>query len=195
MTRHPFALVIAAGALFTGSLGLLVDLPMKDSLIIAGIAMAAAAVSGALGVALLHAMRNRSAALQATVAVATGTATLAGGTGLAAKAMFISAHDLDALLIVLAAAGAIGIAIAVWFGHKVALSTGSLVDAARRIASGEVVRHIAPLNTRELDELAKELEETSVNLEAARSREAAMEASRRELVAWVSHDLRTPLAG
>ena len=29
----------------------------------------------------------------------------------------------------------------------------------------------------------------------ARAREQALEASRRELVAWVSHDLRTPLAG
>lgn len=195
MTRYPFALVIAAGALLTGGLGLAVDLPMRDTLILAGIAVAAAVVSGAFGVLLLRAMRNRSAALQATVAVATGTATLAGGTGLAAKAMFLSPHDFDALLVVLAAAGAVGIVIAVWFGHKVALSTGSLVDAARRIASGEVVRHIGPLNTRELDELAQELEDTSVNLEAARSRGAAMEASRRELVAWVSHDLRTPLAG
>src|SRR5439155_13597986 len=29
----------------------------------------------------------------------------------------------------------------------------------------------------------------------ARDRERAAEASRRELVAWISHDLRTPLAG
>ena len=32
-------------------------------------------------------------------------------------------------------------------------------------------------------------------LAQARTRERALEASRRELVAWVSHDLRTPLAG
>jgi signal transduction histidine kinase len=35
----------------------------------------------------------------------------------------------------------------------------------------------------------------AVNLEKSRQRERAIEASRRELVAWVSHDLRTPLAG
>lgn len=195
MIRHPLALVVAAGALLTVAMGLVVELPMEDILILAGIATAAATVSGALGVILLRALRNGSAALQSTVAVATGAAAVAAGTGLAARAMFISPHDLDALLIVLAAASVIGIAIAVWFGHKVALSTGSLVEVARRIASGEVVRHIDPLNTRELDELAQELEYTSVNLEAARSREAAMEDSRRELIAWVSHDLRTPLAG
>src|SRR5581483_212111 len=32
-------------------------------------------------------------------------------------------------------------------------------------------------------------------LTAARTRERALEANRRDLVAWVSHDLRTPLAG
>ena len=32
-------------------------------------------------------------------------------------------------------------------------------------------------------------------LEEARARERALDASRRELIAWVSHDLRTPLAG
>src|SRR5207302_9659078 len=35
----------------------------------------------------------------------------------------------------------------------------------------------------------------SVRLDEARARERTLEASRRELVAWVSHDLRTPLAG
>jgi signal transduction histidine kinase len=47
----------------------------------------------------------------------------------------------------------------------------------------------------ELAELSTELELTHERLTQARTRERALEASRRELVAWVSHDLRTPLAG
>jgi Signal transduction histidine kinase len=39
------------------------------------------------------------------------------------------------------------------------------------------------------------LEATSAKLAASRERERALEESRRELVAWISHDLRTPLAG
>jgi signal transduction histidine kinase len=35
----------------------------------------------------------------------------------------------------------------------------------------------------------------SIRLENSRQRERALEVGRRELVAWVSHDLRTPLAG
>ena len=47
----------------------------------------------------------------------------------------------------------------------------------------------------ELAELSEGLTATHERLAQARSRERALEASRRELVAWVSHDLRTPLAG
>jgi signal transduction histidine kinase len=39
------------------------------------------------------------------------------------------------------------------------------------------------------------LADTSARLAASRERERALETSRRELVAWISHDLRSPLAG
>jgi signal transduction histidine kinase len=47
----------------------------------------------------------------------------------------------------------------------------------------------------ELAGLSQELECAHRRLAEARDRERALEASRRELIAWVSHDLRTPLAG
>jgi signal transduction histidine kinase len=43
--------------------------------------------------------------------------------------------------------------------------------------------------------MARDLERARADAEAAAERERAVERSRRELVAWVSHDLRTPLAG
>jgi signal transduction histidine kinase len=43
--------------------------------------------------------------------------------------------------------------------------------------------------------LGRQLARRSVFQQEALERERALEASRRELVAWVSHDLRTPLAG
>ena len=49
--------------------------------------------------------------------------------------------------------------------------------------------------TSQLDDVRRELSATARRLAASRERERALEASRRELVAWVSHDLRTPLAG
>src|SRR6202167_6673765 len=47
----------------------------------------------------------------------------------------------------------------------------------------------------ELEGLSAGLTEAHDRLGRTRAREQALEASRRELVAWVSHDLRTPLAG
>src|SRR5439155_5362237 len=66
---------------------------------------------------------------------------------------------------------------------------------ARRIGEGEVPDDLRSPPTAEFAALAHELEEMAGRLEEARVRERALDASRRELIAWVSHDLRTPLAG
>ncbi len=75
----------------------------------------------------------------------------------AAQSMFVSTHDLSALVVVVAGAGTAGV-------------LGAMT-------------------------LARELAGARVRAEEATTHERAMERSRRELVAWVSHDLRTPLAG
>ena len=49
--------------------------------------------------------------------------------------------------------------------------------------------------TAELAELGREWAATGAKLAASREREHALETSRRELVAWISHDLRAPLVG
>jgi signal transduction histidine kinase len=75
----------------------------------------------------------------------------------AAQAMFVSTHDLSALVVVVAGAGTAGV-------------LGALA-------------------------LARELQEAGRRADDATARERSLERSRRQLVAWVSHDLRTPLAG
>ena len=71
----------------------------------------------------------------------------------------------------------------------------ALDDAARSAtASGWMprpARRARPSSRR----IAAELAETSRRLAEARDEVATLDASRRELVAWISHDLRTPLAG
>jgi len=65
-------------------------------------------------------------------------------------------------------------------------------EVGPRPGPGAVPRASAP---GELAALAAELEQTSARLAEAQAQAQALERSRRELVAWVSHDLRTPLAG
>ncbi|MGH9001301.1 MAG: sensor histidine kinase, partial [Acidimicrobiia bacterium] len=102
---------------------------------------------------------------------------------------------LEVLMVVLAAAGLAGVAVAALLGRRVEAASRSLVEVTRRIAAGaDTATTHTILPTVELDTLARELGEMSAALERGRDRERALEGSRRELVAWVSHDLRTPLA-
>jgi signal transduction histidine kinase len=61
-------------------------------------------------------------------------------------------------------------------------------------ANGGFVQPTTPMPA-ELASLSRQLADTSARLAASRERERALETSRRELVAWISHDLRSPLAG
>ena len=163
----------------------------------AQLALVAGGAAGAVGLAgagALSAFARRPLSLQASAVALTAVAAVAVGAWAAANAMFVSTHDLDALGVVLAAAGLVGVGAAVLLGRRVGRASRSLVEVARRIGEGEVGVEAGNPATTELAALARELERMSAALETARAREHALEASRRELVAWVSHDLRTPLA-
>jgi signal transduction histidine kinase len=171
-------------------------MPAHEALTLAGIAGGAVMIAGAGGAGLLLALRRRPIGVQVSAVVLVSVATVAAGAVAAAQAMFLSQHDLDALLVILLAAGTTGALVAMVLGDRVAAAANSLEQAVRRIGGGDLrggaVKSSA---TGEFGTLARELDEMSVRLEAALARERAVEASRRELTAWVSHDLRTPLAG
>jgi len=130
-----------------------------------------------------------------TVGVAT-TAVLAvvAGTVATSRAMFLSGHDLGVISLVAAVAGVVALLFAVAVGSALARWSRELRDEARRFGeSGSFVSGAS--GPAEFTELSDELRRTSERLAESRHRELALEQSRRELVSWVSHDLRTPLAG
>jgi signal transduction histidine kinase len=113
------------------------------------------------------------------------------------RAMFISAHDSLVVLWTLAFSALLGLAMSILLGHWI--SAGSR-DVGRRLRHLGTSYEPAAVSTSgsvpaELAELTDELEMTRQRLAASHERERALEASRRELVAFMSHDLRTPLAG
>jgi len=174
-------------------------LPARGVVELVAWAFGAALVAGLAGAAVLVAVRSRPVTAQITVAALTAVAAVAAGALAAAQAMFISTHDLAALVVVLAAAGTVGVVLAMALGQRVATSSRALEVVARGIGRDDGgardVVFTAHRATGELAALGRELEEMSGRLEEARRQERAVESSRRELVAWVSHDLRTPLAG
>jgi signal transduction histidine kinase len=170
-------------------------IPLHAFVEVVAYAAGAALLAGAVGVALLYALRGRSITMLLTVvSAATVLATVAGIIVITLR-MLITDHDRSVTLTVTAIAGLVGLGVSLLLGHRLIAASRSLLEAVRRAGDG---RRFVPPEKRlpaELNELATELSAAYERLEAAHARERALETSRRELVAWVSHDLRTPLAG
>ena len=166
----------------------------SELLTIIGWAVAWGAVIGAASLLVLKPLRKASFAVQICVVVLAAVAVLIAGMVSAFNAMFISARDLEVMWYVLAVASAVAVAIALVLGSRVSRNARELVEAARSIGRGESPGIQSPVMSHELAALAAELASSSRKLEASRQREAAVENARRELVSWISHDLRTPLA-
>jgi signal transduction histidine kinase len=113
-----------------------------------------------------------------------------------AEAMFLSRHDLGVVVIVCVIAGLVACAFSWLLGRQVESGSAALRQAARSLGdeAGQFRPPVQPLAA-EFAALSGELADTSAKLARSRARERALEQSRRQLVAWVSHDLRTPLAG
>ncbi|MCX4751398.1 HAMP domain-containing histidine kinase [Kitasatospora sp. NBC_01287] len=168
---------------------------MRDLLLIALYAALGAGAAGLLGWPAVRLLRRRSVALSLfTVAVVTVLA-MTTGTLAVAQAMFLSHHDFGVVIAVTCMAAVVSLGTAALLGRQVVAGSRALARAARTVGSAAgFAAPSGPLGA-ELAELSAELAATSARLARSRERERALEASRRELIAWISHDLRTPLAG
>jgi len=166
----------------------------KDQVDIVLIAAGWAGGAGVLGLAVVWVFRRRSVRwLMGAVAVVAVVAVVAGMVG-TANAMFLSGHDFDVVLLVALVAGLVAMIAGAVVGTALSGWSHALEDEARRFGdSGTFVS--ASRGPLEFQRLSDELSRTSRRLQESRDRETRLEDSRRELVAWVSHDLRTPLAG
>ncbi len=191
------AIVAAAGLVLAAAVAALVGTPASDAVELVATAMGGAAIAGVAGTGLLHTLRRRSTRAQAVVVALTSVVAVGVGATAAADAMFLSTHDYGALLVILVSAGTVGLIAALVLGDRLVAASRSLGDVMQRIGDGgtPATSDGDPAAPEELAALGRRLEDMSSRLEAARARERALDASRRELVAWVSHDLRTPLAG
>ncbi len=112
-----------------------------------------------------------------------------------AAAMFISLHDLSILLTMLLFASLL----AVGFGLRGAAPLARRVERVRqgtvRLAGGELRAEVPDDGQEdEIAGLARDFNHMVARLREMVERERGLERARRELIAAVSHDLRTPLA-
>ncbi|UXX94397.1 HAMP domain-containing histidine kinase [Streptomyces sp. AD2-2] len=168
---------------------------MHNALLIALFAFLGAAAAGVLGAGALWLLRRRSLTVSVAVVAAVAVTAMLAGTLAVAQAMFLSSHDLSVVTTVVAMAAVVSLLTAVLLGRWVVARSRELALAARDFGNGGDFSAPAGPATAELADLSRELAATSAKLAESRDRERALESSRRELVAWISHDLRTPLAG
>jgi signal transduction histidine kinase len=158
-------------------------------------------VTGVIGAGVLQAVRHRSLLPSIVVAALVPVAGVSAAVAVNVKQMLISTHDTQVVSAALISASLLAVLLSYVLGRRVASGSRELTAALRGLtASSDQPTWDPPPGARfsapaELTALAAELETTRANLRASRDRELALERSRRELVAFMSHDLRTPLAG
>ncbi len=158
---------------------------------VAGVALASAAA----GLLIVRLVARRSMATLLFVVAAVVIVSSAVGVSIVAHQMMVSQDDAHVIYVVVALATLAGLAVALVVGRQVSSASRVLLNAVRDVGS---IGYFEPPKARlaaEFETLSDELATAHDKIAESRTRERALEASRRELVAWVSHDLRTPLAG
>ncbi len=125
------------------------------------------------------------------VATAASIGALIGNT----RAMFLTKGDEYVTVSVACLAGLMAAFAAIFMARRFTRDSEVIHAAVDALRAGQLPAQDGRQLSGELRRLRAELDSTAQTLTETRDRERALEASRRELVAWVSHDLRTPLAG
>ena len=182
-------------ALAGGDLSLPAGIQWSDLSFISVGVLIIAVITTAIGILVLKRLAARSIGLMLTVVVGVSVITAIAGIGVITVRMLGTGAQRDEILDLMAIAGLAGLVVALFLGGRLTKASRAISSAVQGVSENGV--YVAPPLTLpvELRELSDELAATHERLAQARTRERALEASRRELVAWVSHDLRTPLAG
>jgi signal transduction histidine kinase len=131
--------------------------------------------------------------------------TLLGGYGLAslltffnvwfsAQLMFASQHDLLLAIVLLLFAGGIAMILGYFLSSTVTMRINLLKEAAQKLAEGELQTRVPVSGRDEVSALARTFNQMAEQLQTADQKQRELENLRNDLIAWVGHDLQTPLA-
>lgn len=171
-------------------------MPFADIAAIAGISLACALLVSLVGLISLWLLRRRSLMLQLCVVILAVVVSLAAGVLAVAEAMYISPHDLLVVVVVTGISAVVALGVAILLATQLVRGIRSLQTLTHSVGDGERIdgSGLRGVNA-DLARVADELVSTSERLAAAREEVQLLDRSRRELIAWISHDLRSPLAG
>jgi signal transduction histidine kinase len=190
--RRSLAIVVASGALVVAIVGPVYG--AEAALVTAALVTALSAI----GLAAAHWVARRRARrpLQARFDLVVGTAVgvILVTVLAAAELMFVSNHDALMVTAIALAAALVALRAARVASADVVREVGAIRDALAAIGEGDRDRSVRAGAAVELSELAGAATRMIEQLGEEERRRDAADAARRNLVASISHDLRTPLA-
>jgi signal transduction histidine kinase len=110
-----------------------------------------------------------------------------------AQMMFASEHDLLLAIVLLVFAGGMAMVLGYFLSSTVTERIHLLKGAAERLAQGDLKTRVPVQGRDEVTALANAFNLMAEQLQAADRKQRELESLRRDLIAWVSHDLQTPL--
>lgn len=113
---------------------------------------------------------------------------------LTARLMFVSEHDLLLGTILLGFASGIALALGYFFTETLMNRITKLKTTVREVRRGVLEARAEIDGQDEITELAETFNSMVEQMETAVKKQRELDALRRDLITWVSHDLQTPLA-
>jgi signal transduction histidine kinase len=110
-----------------------------------------------------------------------------------ARMMFASEHDLVLAIILLVFAGGIATVLGYFLSSTVTERIQLLKSAAEKLAEGDLQTRVPVQGRDEVAMLANTFNQMAEQLQTADQKQRDLDNMRRDLIAWVSHDLQTPL--
>jgi signal transduction histidine kinase len=110
-----------------------------------------------------------------------------------AQLMFASHHDLQLAIVLLVFAGSIAVVLGYFLAITLTGRIHKLEAAARSLSQGQLGTRVNVSGNDEVARLALRFNRMAERLEDADRKQRQLENLRRDLVAWASHDLQTPL--
>jgi signal transduction histidine kinase len=111
-----------------------------------------------------------------------------------ARLMFLQQHDLRLTGLLLVFAGISAISFGFFISSALTERISKLALGTERITAGDLSARVDVIGNDELTALATTFNRMAARLEQADTEKRMLEQTRRDLIAWVSHDLRTPMA-
>jgi signal transduction histidine kinase len=110
-----------------------------------------------------------------------------------AQMMFSSQHDLLLAIVLLVFAGGMATVLGYFLSGTITQRIQLLKNAAENIAHGELGTRVPVQGYDEVAGLAKTFNQMAEQLQESDDKQRELEHMRRDLIAWVGHDLQTPL--